>query len=994
MSGAGKRVNVAGDEDPDITSLGRSLLKQMDQIEGGRSRLGPSALYNRLMALCMADATFKNQLFRLVDVLPALEGREEVAAHFVEYLQETSENLPAILRLPVRMGGRVPRLVAPVVRRNVTSMARQFMIEDDPRQIVKRLGERQAKGLRYTVDLLGEKVLSEQEAQLYSARVQQILALLASSAGGRPPAGEDLWPTVNLSLKISALDSQIRATDPEGAIARLKDRLRPIVRQARKSGAFINFDMEHHQLKQVTLRLFCALLEEEEFRDFEGAGIAIQAYLKESERDLRELVQWARRGRRRITVRLVKGAYWDYERVMAQQKSWPVPVFERKAESDQSFERLAVFLLENAEHTVPAFATHNVRSIAHAIVQADRLGVPVNQFEFQMLYGMADSLKEAVLARGFGVREYCPVGELLPGMAYLVRRLLENSANEGFLASRFSGRISEEELLRSPAEVLQSERTHPICETPGAVVADFEFKNAPPADFTQEEEREAFRRALGAARKKCGRHYRMVIGGEEVDAPERLASCNPAFPNTVVGTTPRGQAEHAHAAVAAAVKAAAAWAATAPATRAGLVDGVAELLEKRRHEFAALEVLEVGKPWVEADADVCEAIDFCRFYAETMRSLERPRQTQAVAGEENYQVWRSRGVGVVIAPWNFPLAILCGMTVATLVTGNTVILKPAEQSPVVAAWFVEVLREAGIPPGVVNLVTGMGEEVGEVLVNHPAVSVIAFTGSREVGLRIWEAAGRTHPSQRHLKKAVCEMGGKNALIIDEDADLDEAVEGAVYSAFGYQGQKCSALSRLIILEKVYDRFLERFIEAVRSLTIGDPSDPGVVVGPLIDDRARQKVRRFVSWGKEEARLVFEGTIPNAIGYFVGPVVFADVPRGSGLFREEIFGPVVAVTKVNTLEEAIEVANDSEYGLTGGIYSRSPARVEAVKGELQAGNLYINRPITGAIVGRQPFGGYKMSGGGTKAGGREYLLQFVVPQVISENTIRHGFVPEE
>jgi len=396
---------------------------------------------------------------------------------------------------------------------------------------------------------------------------------------------------------------------------------------------------------------------------------------------------------------------------------------------------------------------------------------------------------------------------------------------------------------------------------------------------------------------------------------------------------------------------------------------------------------------MEADADVCEAIDFCRFYAECMRVLSEPHSTQSLPGELNIQSWAPLGVVAVIAPWNFPLAILCGMATAALVTGNTVVMKPAEQSLVVGAWFMEALREAGFPPGVANLVTGRGEEIGDELVRHPSVGLIAFTGSREVGLKIWDAAGRTLPGQRHLKRAICEMGGKNALIIDEDADLDEAVQGVLYSAFGYQGQKCSALSRVIVLEGIYERFLERLVEAAASVRVGDPVHPGTFVGPLIDEEAMKKALSFISMGKQEGCLRFAGKIPHAKGYFVPPIIFSDLKAEAALLRQEIFAPILAVIKASTMDQAIAEANRTEYGLTGGIYSRSPERIDRVKAQLEAGNLYINRPITGAIVGRQPFGGYKMSGGGTKAGGREYLLHFMVPRVVSENTMRHGFAPD-
>jgi RHH-type proline utilization regulon transcriptional repressor/proline dehydrogenase/delta 1-pyrroline-5-carboxylate dehydrogenase len=378
-----------------------------------------------------------------------------------------------------------------------------------------------------------------------------------------------------------------------------------------------------------------------------------------------------------------------------------------------------------------------------------------------------------------------------------------------------------------------------------------------------------------------------------------------------------------------------------------------------------------------------------------MRKLSAPALTQSVAGESNVQHWWPRGVGVVIAPWNFPLAILTGMATAAVVAGNAIILKPSDQTPVIAARLMELFMEAGLPAGVVNLLTGPGGTVGAHLVAHPQIDFIAFTGSREVGLRIWEAAGQTHPGQRNLKKVVCEMGGKNAIIVDGDADLDEAVAGCIASAFGYQGQKCSALSRLIVLEENYDKFLERLIAAADSLRIGPAEEPGTLIGPVIGRDAQTRILDMIENGKREAVLLWQGKVPDIPeACYLPPTIFADVPANSRLFREEIFGPVLAISKAKSFDQALALANDTEFALTGGLYSRSPEHIAKAKAELICGNLYINRTITGALVQRQPFGGFKMSGAGTKAGGTEYLENFLLPRVITENCLRRGFAPSE
>ncbi|MDQ6810101.1 MAG: L-glutamate gamma-semialdehyde dehydrogenase, partial [Verrucomicrobiota bacterium] len=435
------------------------------------------------------------------------------------------------------------------------------------------------------------------------------------------------------------------------------------------------------------------------------------------------------------------------------------------------------------------------------------------------------------------------------------------------------------------------------------------------------------------------------------------------------------------------------WCRVSVEHRAQLLERVAEIMDRRRFELSAVEVYEVRKPWAEADGDIREAIDFLLFYAQQMRILGRPKLTQHVPGEESYQHHWPRGVALVIAPWNFPIAILCGMVSAALVTGNTVIMKPAEQSAICGALLMEMFEEAGIPAGVLNLLTGDGAVVGAHLVDHKDVDLIAFTGSREVGLRIWESGGKTRDGQRELKRVVCEMGGKNAVIVDSDADLDEAIVDSVYSAFGYQGQKCSALSRLIVLDENYDRVVARLVAATGSLRVGNPEDAGITVGPVIDEDAFRRIRERVEEGKSEATLAYQGAAVPGDGYFIPPTVFTDVKRDGRLAQEEIFGPVISVIRARDLDEAIDIANDTKYALTGGFFSRSPANIERVKAELECGNVYINRSCTGAVVGRHPFGGFKMSGAGTKAGSGDYLLQFLIPRVVTENIMRHGFAPD-
>jgi RHH-type transcriptional regulator, proline utilization regulon repressor / proline dehydrogenase / delta 1-pyrroline-5-carboxylate dehydrogenase len=962
-----------------------------------------AGFYQRMMALSMRDEHFKVQLFRFVDVLASLHRGTDIVQHLDEYFATTRNGYAPLIRTGVRAARILPWISGQLLRWNVSGMARQFIAGKNPEDVMKTLRKRREQGIGFTVDLLGEAVVSETEANEYAMRCLELLEHLGRECcGWSDPLRKnaDLFPVVNLSVKISALYSQMNPADPADAIAHLAPKLRPILRRARDLGAFVNFDMESYAHKNSTLELFKTLFTETEFRDWPQIGIVIQAYLRDAEDDLRDLLEWGRQRGTRFAVRLVKGAYWDFEKIKSRQNGWACPVFLQKPESDLNFEVITRILLENESIVTAAFGSHNVRSIAHAQALANELGIERSRFEFQLLYGMAGPVKRALVEMGYRVREYSPVGELLPGMSYLVRRLLENTSNEGFLRAKFSDNVSEEELLRDPADLVtrspNGTRHVAVTGNDGAsfdTLAGDSYENAPLVNFVYEQNQDRMREALAHVRTLLGQKYPLVINGDRVWTDKTIASINPSSPNDVIGHVAEAGIPEAERAVKAARTAFEKWSRTSFEMRCRLLERAADIMHRRRYELSALEVFEVGKAWAEADGDIREAMDFCRFYAHQMRLIGRPRLTQHVLGEESYQHYWPRGVALIIAPWNFPMAILTGMTTAALVTGNTVIMKPAEQSAVVGAMLMEIFEEAGIARGVLNYLPGKGSVMGAHLVDHKDVDLIAFTGSREVGLRIWESAGRTREGQRELKRVICEMGGKNAVIIDADADLDEAIVDTIYSAFGYQGQKCSACSRLIILEEIYPRAMERLMNAAASLRVGNPEEPGITVGPVIDGKAHKSILNYIECGKKEARLAFQrGDVPEK-GFFIPPTIFTNVDPKAKIACEEIFGPVLSVIKARDLDEAFEIANGTEFALTAGFFSRSPANIERAKAEIVAGNVYINRSCTGAVVGRHPFGGFKMSGGGTKAGGADYLLQFVVPRVVTENITRHGFAPE-
>jgi RHH-type proline utilization regulon transcriptional repressor/proline dehydrogenase/delta 1-pyrroline-5-carboxylate dehydrogenase len=986
-------------------SYGQEMFAQARQR--GPLLFSPRWWDERLMDWTMHDEAVKVQLFRFIDALPQLHSAETLTRHLREYFDETRERLPGWARFGLRFiprRGWFARLLAGTARGNAEKLARKFIAGANLGESLVAVEELRRKHLAFTVDLLGEATITEREAQKVQQDYLELIEGLSAEVNAWEPIDlidydhRGTIPRVNVSIKLSSLFSQFDPMAADHTSAVVRERLRPILRSALRHRAFINFDMEQASYKDLTIRIFQEILDEAEFREWPDAGIAIQTYLHSCATDLRNLLAWVKRRGTPVWVRLIKGAYWDYETVLAAQENWPLPVFARKCQTDANYEQMTLFLLENQDWLRPAFGSHNVRSLAHAMAAAQLLGLPAGSCEIQMLYGMADPIKEALVRLGQRVRVYTPYGQLLPGMAYLVRRLLENTANTSFLRASFAENVPEEKLLMNPTllkdEVGRMKDEKECMHSDSSfILHPSSFSNESLADFSQEENRLKMQKALAEVRRQLGRSYPLVINGKKVITSETIDSINPSHLREIVGKCGQATPNDAQAAIEAARAAFPSWRDVDPYTRAHYFVKAAGLARKRRFELAAWQVHECAKNWREADSDVAEAIDYMEYYAAQMRRLATP-STCNLPGEDNAYFYEPRGVAVIIAPWNFPMAILCGMTTAALVTGNTAVMKPAEQSSVIAAKLMEIYEEAGLPPGVVNYLPGIGENIGPALAEHPDVALVAFTGSRGVGMVLNRQTANLAPGQTHIKKLIAELGGKNAILIDDDADLDEAVAGVVASAFGYQGQKCSACSRVIVLESLHDVFLERLVEATKSLKIGPAEDPSCKVGPVIDDEARQRILTYIEKGKKEARLAYAGEIGFLVseGTYVAPHIFAGVAPNATIAQEEIFGPVLAVLKAPNLDEALRIANGTPYALTGGIYSRSPENIRRAKGEFRVGNLYINRKITGALVARQPFGGFKLSGVGSKAGGPDYLMQFVLPRVITENTMRRGYAP--
>ena len=981
-------------------SIGQDLFAEVGRGTSLRER---GYWDDRLMDLTMGDPDVKVQLFRFIDALPSLTTAVDVGRHLREYLDQAGDKVPWFMNLGVSLapvGSIRGELLATIARAAATHMARKFIAGSTPAEAFETVRKLRKRGVGFTADLLGEAVTSDLEADAYAATCIDLLQGLGPRLALVPevlpldqsPSG--VVPRVNLSLKLTSLTPRFDASFPEATTRRVLDRLRPILRVAREERAFVNVDMEQYAHKDLTFAIFRQVMSEAEFRDWADVGIVVQAYLTEAEADLVHLRDWVIDRGTPITIRLVKGAYWDYEVLHARQLGWPVPVHLHKSASDAGFERCALFLMENHELLRPALGSHNIRSLSYAMAVAEALRVPDDAYEIQMLHGMGTPIERALIRRGRRVRVYTPYGAMLPGMAYLVRRLLENTSNESFLKASTASRAEIDQLLRNPEDLQPMWPAQRKPEPTGLLAP---FRNEPTTDFTRPEARASIQKAIESVRRdlqagpfRCP----VVIDGAESPSPP-VDVTSPGDHSITVSRSGIAGSLDADRALAAARKAFDSWSSTPARRRADILVRVAAIFRRDRFELAAIQGFECGKPWAEADGDVAEAIDFCEFYAREMIRLAGPTQRD-VPGETNAIERISRGVVVVIPPWNFPLAIPTGMTAAALVAGNTVILKPAEQSPVMAFRLFDAFREAGLPPSVLHFLPGKGEDVGQALVDDPRVDVIAFTGSKQVGLEINRRSAEVHPGQQHVKRVLAEMGGKNALIIDNDADLDEAVVGVLQSAFGYSGQKCSACSRVIVLDGVYDAFVARLAEAAKTVPIGPPQDPETVICPLIDADARDRVERYSRIAAAEGRIIFQGdaTAYADQGHYAAPLIVADVAPDARIAQEEIFGPILAILRASDLDDALRIAAATQYALTGGLYSRSPANIDRVKRRLRVGNVYINRPITGALVDRQPFGGFKLSGiGGAKAGGTDYLNEFLLTRAVTENTLRRGFAPE-
>lgn len=949
---------------------------------------------DRLMNWAMEDEAVKVQMLRFVDVLPMLRDHNAIARHLEEYFNDVKAHLPWAVRIGLDLSSNnsiLSRALAYNARINANRMARRFVAGDTSTQVLNSVRQLRRNGQAFSLDLLCPTVISEEEAdqyqQAYLDQMEQLAEPIDNWSGNRILDHDNTGPIprLNITLNLACLDCRFDPIDPQGTKDRVLARLRPILRAAQNGHGFVHIDVGRHEHKDLVCSIFRDVMMEKEFRDFSDVGITVQAYLKESEADLKQLLTWVKKRGTPVTVRLTKGDHWDSETAVAEYRNWPTPVLGRKWQSDESFEDHCRFLMKNFEWLRPALASQNLRSLAHGFAWADEYKVPCEAFEIQTQFGIGEEQAQLISERGYRVRIYTPFGNYKTGLSRMARQFLENTSNDSFLRQSFTEHVAAETLLMKPSDNATAEP--PIEETAGDG-----FSIEPRTDFGLEENIAAMKQAIADARDEFGQTYPLVIDGKSSESRTTLNSRNPSNTKEIVGQVAAASADQAADAVDAAHRTFPQWAAMETSNRCEYLELIAAEMRERRFELAAWVCLEVGKPWLEADADVAEAIDYCMYYASEMRRLDVPQES-SFKGEENSYAYRPRGVAVVISPWSYPLSILTGMTAAAIVAGNTVVMKPAEQASVVAAKLMDVIRNAGVPDGVVNFVPGVGEDIGPELVRSPIVDLVCFTGSQEVGMEINRTAADTDHRQLSVRRVIAEMGGKNAILVDDDADLDDAVVGVMESAFQYAGQKCSACSRVIVLEGIHDEFVERLVEATKSMKVGAADDPASQIGPVIDEESRKRIDKAVQTVDPEVGedVVLQGDVTGLAkqGTFVGPVIVTGVDAESNLAQEEIFGPVLIVIKVRNLDDAFTAANTTPFALTGGVFSRSPVTLKRARNEFQVGNLYLNRKITGAIVQRQPFGGFRLSGVGSKAGGPDYLQQFMIPVTVTENTSRRG-----
>lgn len=865
-------------------------------------------------------------------------------------------------------------ILAAVVRFMVKMMAKRFIAGESINTCHETLSELRATKREATLDQLGELVVSAREADEYFEKVLQLIHGLKQHI----PKGEKNKAGIynaHVSIKVSALSHDFRPQAFDATYAKVAPRLRRILQEAHREEVFINVDAEHYHYRDLVLKIYAkVLLETPELKDYSQTGIVVQAYLRDGAKHLQDVIEVAKKRGLRMPIRLVKGAYWDAETIEGEAHQFIPPQFLNKEESDLHFRQLAYLALKNHEHIHLAIGSHNLQD--HAFVEAMRTlrfpNAPV--IEHQCLHMTYEALSHGLANMGWPTRNYMPIGNLLVGMAYLVRRIMENSSQVGVLSIMRSHKKASG--LISPVDVhLEKKEKGKVQLDSFITQLKSDFAPTRPLKLYVTPERASFEDEIEKFEKS------LIERQDELKNSPDMKVYSSSRPELIVGTIKENTNAEAIKAVEEAEKALSeSWWGKQSLTlyRVSVLLKAADLMLLRRNKLSALIMYEAGKTMTEALADVDEAIDFINFYAR-----------QEIALQLSNQKYTNRGVITVIAPWNFPLAIPCGMTVAPLIAGNAVVLKPAEQTPLIGIELYNLLIEAGVPKDILYLILGDGEVVGAPLVSHPRTAGIVFTGSKNVGTWIFKHAAKDVINHYYhqipmQKKVITEMGGKNAIIVTNNCELDETISGILYSAFGHSGQKCSAASRVIVHKEVKDALVNRLVQAIKDLKVGEAMDPETYVNPLITKEDQERVRKIIEEAKDEAirsngKILIDRSFEKLPGYCVGPALIELPPhqarKKESWAQREIFGPVIHITEYESLIEAVELFNGTEYALTGGVFSQSQDDIDFLLKFMRAGNIYVNRTITGARVGIEPFGGFKMSGTGPKAGGPDYVKEF-------------------
>ena len=1038
---------------PTATTLERRILAIGHEIFARARRAEPSPLrqawwQQHMLDWIMRDNVLKTQLFRFIEALPKLRGSTAIASHLRQYVRGGPRNghaLPGIVDLATAYASDRSlhaRLMAGLASVGSLQMAGAFIAGQTADEAIASVVRLRRANMTFTLDVLGETVLCSADADQFAQVYLDLIDAMAAAAPGwaANPLLDDApfgpLPRVNLSIKLSALSPKFDAIATERVSAIVIDRLRPVLRRARQRGAFINVDLEHFAVRDLTFDIFRRVFMEPEFRDWENVGVVVQAYLRDSGDDLTMLREWVRRRGTPITVRLVKGAYWDHETILAIANRWPIPVWTEKGQSDEQYERLSRVLLEDHRWTRPAFASHNVRSVAAVLAMAEDLRVPPRTLEVQMLYGMGEPLKQALIGIGQRVRVYTPFGDLMPGMAYFMRRLLENTANESFLRQSSSEHLPEHILLAAPGESVAEApapqnaagRAHPPrhgtnlprweASGPDGELDMTPFLNEPLTDFATTAAREALatalREAAGAPEARCP----ALIGGAAAAGDTWRTLVDPSHPKRIVARIAVCGPSSADRAVQAAAAAQAGWAALGAARRAELLSNAAARLRSHRTQLTAMLIHDLGRTWRDADAEFAGGVDALEFHARAMVHLESSPRRRHVPGETNETHWRPRGPTAVVTPLAMPFAGALGLVSAALAAGNAVIWRPDARAAHVAWEAARILLDAGVPAGAIGVIFG-DDDLADALASHSGIATVACAGPRDLVSRIAGLASRSAVAA--CKRIVAHVIGMSAVIVDDDTDVDEAVLGTLASAFTFAGQGGAAVSRVLVVGDAYGPFVARLTAAAKEMSVGPADDPATSMGPVIDaaaqaaaaaawqslrKRGKPAVERNVmvrpaptpaarteaaTAGRSGAASAAQsaGDEPTLFGPAVLVDVAADAPVPAGLAA-----PILCVSGVPALSDALELVNSWSDAAAVAFFSRGPEHISRARRELRAAALFINRRTAAGIADRQPFGGLAPASSARPTGSADLLREFLDMVTISENVLRHGLTEAE